>query len=116
MALHHASGGGQDGFVIWDEWSAQGDCYREGETTLKWNSFGSYDGPLITLGTLYHRAQEAGWKELDDLPKYIATCEEAISATASDPTAYLDDRYITAFAAVRRLSPTQYEILRTRLR
>ena len=42
MALHHATAGGVEGFTLFDEWSALGSSYREGETAYKWSSFGRY--------------------------------------------------------------------------
>ena len=35
MALHHATAGGQQGFKLWDEWSARGDSYRPGDCAYK---------------------------------------------------------------------------------
>lgn len=84
MALHHGSGGSDDGFLIWYEWSqtapdAAEDMNRRGERVwrAKWKSFALLpnDGRApITIGTLYAMANDRGWcwgitdDDFDDLP------------------------------------------------
>jgi hypothetical protein len=58
MALH-STGGGEQAFKLWDEWSARG-VYREGETAYKWSTFSDDGG--ITLKTLFGFATDKGWK------------------------------------------------------
>ncbi len=59
MAVHHATGG--TGFDVWDAWSARGDKYPSPEALEKrWFSFGKSANP-VTLGTLTHYAEQAGW-------------------------------------------------------
>lgn len=61
MAIHQITGG--TGFDLWDAWSARGTKYP-GRDTLKtrWHSFGKSTNP-VTIGTLRHYAQSAGWIE-----------------------------------------------------
>lgn len=61
MAVHHATGG--TGFALWDEWSNNGSKYP-GRSTLekRWHSFGKSANP-VTLGTLLHYAEQAGWED-----------------------------------------------------
>lgn len=62
MALHHASGGSDEGFAVWHEWSARGDSYDGIEDCrYHWNSFGGYSGRAIGLGTIYAAAKAAGF-------------------------------------------------------
>lgn len=59
MAVHEATGG--TGFAIWDDWSAQGSKYPARELLEKrWFSFGKASNP-VTIGTLKHYAEQAGW-------------------------------------------------------
>ena len=121
MALHHTSNGDSTGHRIWDEWSANGGCYREGETAYKWSSFGNYIGDPVTIGTLFHFASETGWDwNLENhrsvLEKAIEIIEEAINCSADDPAAYLKDEVIQAFGVVRSCDSTKYEALRMRLK
>lgn len=60
MAVHHATGG--SGFSVWDDWSSNGDKYP-GVNILekRWHSFGKSSNP-VTLGTLAHYAEQAGWE------------------------------------------------------
>ena len=60
MAIHHATGG--SGFSLWDSWSNGGAKYP-GRSALekRWHSFGKSANP-VTLGTLTHYAEQAGWE------------------------------------------------------
>ena len=83
MAAHHATGG--TGFEVWNAWSANGTKYPgAAELEKRWHSFGKSANP-VTLGTLVHYAEAAGWKQpvefeadvsfdepADDLPFSIA--------------------------------------------
>lgn len=62
MALHEASGGSDEGFELWDEWSQRSDKYDSDAMTEKWESFSPGGG--ITLGTLFELAKQAGWVPL----------------------------------------------------
>lgn len=77
-ALHH------EGLpcALWDEWS-QGDSkrYHAGECEKKWRTFGSYAGTNVTMGTVYHMAEEFGWTPAQSMKTYgwddlITTDEE----------------------------------------
>ena len=62
MALHYASGGSDDGFALWHEWSAQGESYDGIEDCrYHWASFGRHGGRGVGLGSLYASAKSAGW-------------------------------------------------------
>ncbi len=56
MALH--SGG--FGVHIWDEWSAKGNKYKQGECVKKWNGFSSSGS--VSLGSLFHMAKQSGYR------------------------------------------------------
>ena len=53
MAIFYATGGSDDGFTLFDSWSAQGTKYSSiAETEKKWRSFDpDYERP-VTIGTL----------------------------------------------------------------
>lgn len=58
LALH------QEGYpmFIWEEWSADdGERFHEGECAAKWESFGRYNGKLVTGATITQMAKENGW-------------------------------------------------------
>ena len=75
MALHNS--GHQEGYDIWDTWSARGKKYPgSAEMVKQWRSFHpSPDG--ITVGTLFALAYRAGWSrpepDLKDLFKPVDT-------------------------------------------
>ena len=56
---------------LWDEWSATDpERYHAGECEKKWRTFGNYAGREATMGTVYHMAEEFGWKRADSLRTY----------------------------------------------
>ena len=58
LALH------QEGYpmFVWEEWSADdGERFHEGECAAKWESFGRYNGKLVTGATITQMAKENGW-------------------------------------------------------
>lgn len=59
MAIHHSTGG--TGFAVWDEWSSAGGKYDAKGMDAHWHSFGRCANP-VTLGTLVHHAESAGWR------------------------------------------------------
>lgn len=65
MALHWAGEqtfNTDEAFTIWDEWSKGGKKYPgEREMVKQWASFRTAKGSLVTLGTLFHLARQAGW-------------------------------------------------------
>ena len=49
--------------ALWTEWSAKDTGrYHAGECERKWKTFGHYTGPEVSIGTIYHLAQEYGWE------------------------------------------------------
>ena len=47
---------------LWEEWSATDTArYHAGECEKKWKTFGRYGGTNVTMGTVYHMAQEFGY-------------------------------------------------------
>jgi hypothetical protein len=79
MAVHHATGG--TGFGIWDYWSSRGEKYSTKGMDSHWHSFGRCANP-VTLGTLVHHAEAAGWL----MPVTFTPSEEheAPAAAAAD--------------------------------
>lgn len=67
MALHaldwERSDGSNRGYEIWLDWSQTAKTKFESEWDLetRWKSFGKAGREQVTLGTLYHYAQQAGW-------------------------------------------------------
>jgi RecA-family ATPase len=59
MAMHYESNGDPDWLVAWDEWSAKGAKYIEGEPAKQWESFGRYAGRPVTLASVIKMAKDA---------------------------------------------------------
>lgn len=71
MALHHASGGSDEGFALWHTWSARGESYDGIEDCrYHWASFGGYGGRAIGLGTVYAAAKAAGFDPAREKPEW----------------------------------------------
>lgn len=65
-AVHRATGGGQDGFDVWDTWSRLSDKYDAGETEAAWRRIsaalvGKAPPRTVGAGTIFFLAAEAGW-------------------------------------------------------
>ncbi|AGK59917.1 hypothetical protein HYPDE_41243 [Hyphomicrobium denitrificans 1NES1] len=64
MALHHETGGSEQAYDFWVQWSRTSPKFNETDQRAKWLSFNpeNYDGQLMKLGTLFALAKEHGWK------------------------------------------------------
>lgn len=69
MAVHHGSGGSDDGFDLWHTWSAGGvtgdlpHSYSGVEACRdKWDSFGRNRGAALSLGSLFNDAKSGGYQ------------------------------------------------------
>jgi hypothetical protein len=78
MACHHASGGSDEGFALWHEWSARGDSYDGIEDCrYHWASFGGYSGRALGVGTIYAQAKALGFNPIKvELPPLEVYGEE----------------------------------------
>lgn len=116
MALHHATDGGAEGFALFDEWSALGSRYREGETAYKWSSFEDYEGKRVTLGTLFLLAKEEGWDWADEQFDYLEearqTVRKTLDALPDDAKACLQPDALEALSIIQSNDPAEYESLR----
>lgn len=121
MALHHGSNGGLTGFMFWDDWSARGNSYREGETKYKWSTFGKGNGAHITIGTLFHHAAKNGWDwdqqhKLSVLPEASQFVEKAIESLGADKSAIMSEEVFAALSLIKSCDPLAYESLRMRIK
>ena len=56
---------------LWEEWSASDPArYHAGECEKKWKSFGNYSGTDVTMGTVFHMAQDFGWTPADSMKTF----------------------------------------------
>lgn len=73
-AIHHETGGSNEGWIVFDEWSQKNDKYSGKINTIgKWESFGKYEpSECITRGTIIHVLQEQGlWKKAEKEGKNV---------------------------------------------
>lgn len=116
MALHHATGGSGEAFTLWDEWSATGKSYRDGETEIKWDSFGGYKDTPVTLGTIFFFASEAGWDwetaKLALIGGARAELQNVLAALPGDPKAHLAAATTEALSIIKAYDPREYESAR----
>ena len=53
MAIHHETGGSEEGLSIWGDWSSQGDDYPgPDEVRTKWKTFELHSGNPVTIRTI----------------------------------------------------------------
>ncbi len=62
MAIYAASGGSQDGFIAFDDLSARSPKYDPHAVRERWANYHRSPPSRIGLGSLVHRAREAGWR------------------------------------------------------
>lgn len=82
MGVHEVTKG--TGFELWDEWAKRSDKYNSAEMDKKWHSFGKSANP-VTLGTLRHYAESAGWREPVTFTDQTLWIEEVAPAAPCDP-------------------------------
>lgn len=91
MAIHHASGGSDEGFALWHEWSGRGESYDGIEDCrYHWASFGGYSGRALGLGTVYAAAKAAGFstapeRELPPIEAYADEFSAAAEPAVPEP-------------------------------
>lgn len=82
MALHHEFSGSNEGFVVWDEWSAKGKKYKSGETEVQWASFGKYTGRPITAAYLLKLSKKGDiWEKKD----FFSSLDWSTTRFSDDP-------------------------------
>jgi len=91
MALHHEFDGGDEGLVLWNEWSARGSKYAgEADLMSHWRSFSSGHANPRTLGSLRKEEAatvddfavvDAGKAELEEAQRMLTAAKQATPAT-----------------------------------
>lgn len=85
MALHHENRGGHDGFVLWDDWSAQSAKYPGTDKLLQhWHSFGNTEGPVVTLRSLGGTAAASDFEDVEPDPDETPEAERFKFVPAPD--------------------------------
>jgi hypothetical protein len=62
MAIFAASGGSDQGGIVFDDWSAKSPKYNPYTTSARWRNYRRSRPDRIGLGTLIYLAREAGWQ------------------------------------------------------
>lgn len=81
MAIHHETGGSDEGFDTFNDWSAKGEKYPgEDIISTKWKSFENHTGKPITIATINKLVTDSGgdWLAICDAaePQFeICKCE-----------------------------------------
>lgn len=83
---------GEDGFLLWDDWSQGADNYSERAARDTWRSFGQGGGR--TVATLFKLARENGWS--DNTKPEAMTVEQAEARNRSREEAARLNREATA--------------------
>lgn len=101
MAIKHEGGSLSD----WDEWSKRDPKrYKAGVCARKWESFHDDGAGIITGGTLFHMAKDAGWFPGGD--KGEALSWDSIISDEKDPFVVVDTNWIEGQEVSE---PTQWE-------
>ncbi len=92
QALHHVSGGSDEGFARWDVWSRDGEKYNARHIRRDWNSFRSNGRKQVRIGTLYDLAKRYGWGAVPEPvadepdPLDLIGTEAAVTKPATKPS------------------------------
>ena len=63
MAIFAASGGSNQGGIIFDAWSAKSPAYNPyDDNVARWRHWHKSPPSRLTVGTLVHLARQAGWQ------------------------------------------------------
>lgn len=91
FALHYETDGTDEGFIIWDEWSAKSPKYKEGETSYFWLKFGNYTGEPITgayIKKLCKNIPDATQQNEEIIEPVVQNFFETVNA---NPSRFVDD-------------------------
>ena len=91
MALHYASGASQEAYDLYHKWSRRGDNYNQSDWPTTWDSFGNYDGNLLTIQYLFRLARKHGWK--NDYNPDLKGMERLIQLERRYAFEYINSRY-----------------------
>ena len=61
LAIYGASGGSDQGGIVFDDWSGKSQKYNPYTTAARWRHYHHSPPDRIGMGTLIHLAREAGW-------------------------------------------------------
>ncbi|WP_170352516.1 AAA family ATPase [Ruegeria lacuscaerulensis] len=118
MAVHHATGGAEEGLALALAWSAGYDGFSIKEVQSKWRSFGKFEGNSITKKTLFMKAREHGWDDplalLTDADVEIGETTDLRSAGHGSLDAEARELLGLPPSRLKFLSPTDCETLPTR--
>jgi AAA domain/Primase C terminal 2 (PriCT-2) len=73
---------GETGRLLWDDWARTSDKYEERDQDKTWRTLGRRPG--ITIATLFHHAQNAGWSG-NGGPRFNGQQQSASASTAIGP-------------------------------
>ncbi|AQA20027.1 hypothetical protein BST95_19055 [Halioglobus japonicus] len=77
MAVHHESGGSDDGLALVDSWSSKGNKYPgTAKVEKKWRSFDQFGGFPVTIGSIRHLVSDAGTNPADICAEEFEVVEE----------------------------------------
>jgi hypothetical protein len=62
MAIYAASGGSEEGFIAFDDFSARSPKYDPYSVRERWQNYRRSPPCRIGIGTLVHVARAAGWQ------------------------------------------------------
>jgi hypothetical protein len=87
MALHHETGGSDDGLALALEWSHKDYPADDDEVRAKWRSFRRRKGGVRTVGTIYRRAMAEGWtRPLEEVSDDVLALFDVLPDDPRPPT------------------------------
>ncbi len=92
MAWWSETGGSEEAFTVFDEWSARHSSYDPVETRKRWDAISRSPPSRLTGGTIIYLARQNGWQDPRQAKSKGAAIENAADVeNAADPTAEWPD-------------------------
>jgi Primase C terminal 2 (PriCT-2)/Bifunctional DNA primase/polymerase, N-terminal/Family of unknown function (DUF5906) len=122
MALHHATGGAQEGLALWDEWSSKAAKYKgTDDLLLHWRSFNSSPGKhVVTAASLQAESAASAddFPEIapDAVPDHDTTAElltQAAELKRSEAFKWLESRLIYVRSHAAYFDTAHHSIIET---
>ncbi len=104
MAIHHVTGGSDDGFDIFDAWSGRGSKYKGiGESKSKWRSFKTDRVISYNIGTIINMLKAKGF----DWKAVCAEAEEPFEQCQTTVVPYVQKSHAVAKASTLSQGTTE---------
>jgi len=102
QAIHHETGGSQEGLELWDEWSSGGSSYEVGTCETRWASFKSNRADSVTWRSMEFSAKKPELQSVKTSFETLESLREALPALQSQILQLIPSDRCAALNALQR--------------